>query len=105
MDRLLYRQENGIGYLTLNRPDNYNAIDQPMVLALEAFFRDRMYDDDTRVIILDGGNAKGFCAGLDMKSFGQDVSTSSGHAENPPACYILCPRSCCWPWFFTDHGF
>ncbi|MFA6008536.1 MAG: enoyl-CoA hydratase/isomerase family protein [Desulfobacteraceae bacterium] len=73
MDRLLYRQENGIGYLTLNRPDNYNAIDQPMVLALEAFFRDRMYDDDTRVIILDGGTAKGFCAGLDMKSFGPEI--------------------------------
>ncbi len=75
MDRLLYREENGIGYLTLNRPDKYNAIDEPMVLELEAFFRDKRYDERTRVIILDGGNAKGFCAGLDMNSFGPAIFT------------------------------
>jgi enoyl-CoA hydratase/carnithine racemase len=73
MERLIYRAENGIGYLTLNRPDNYNALDEPMVLELEEFFRNRMYDDDTRVIILDGGKAKGFCAGLDMKTFGPEI--------------------------------
>ena len=75
MDRLLYREENGIGYLTLNRPDKYNAIDEPMVLELEAFFRDKRYDERTRVIILDGGDAKGFCAGLDMNSFGPAIFT------------------------------
>lgn len=73
MSSLIYRNENGIGYLTLNRPDKYNALDEPMVLELEQFFRERMYDDDTRVIILDGGNAKGFCAGLDMRSFGPEI--------------------------------
>lgn len=73
MERLIYREDNRIGYLTLNRPESYNAIDEPMVEALEAFFRDRMYDDETSVIIIDGGNAKGFCAGLDMKSFGPEI--------------------------------
>ena len=75
MDRLLYREKNGIGILTLNRHDKYNAIDEAMVLELETFFRDRRYDDDTRVIILEGGNAKGFCAGLDMSSYGPEIFT------------------------------
>ncbi len=73
MDRLIFRQEEHIGYLALNRPDDYNAFDEGMLTQFEAFLRDRMYDESVRVIILDGGEAKGFCAGLDMKSFGPAI--------------------------------
>ena len=73
MDRLIFKQEEHIGYLTLNRPDDYNAFDEGMLTQFEAFLRDRMYDESVRVIILDGGEAKGFCAGLDMKSFGPAI--------------------------------
>ncbi len=70
---LNFRTENGIGYLTLNRAAVYNAFDESMVEALEAFLRERRYDEDTRVIILDGGDAKGFCAGLDVKTYAPDI--------------------------------
>jgi len=56
-----------IGVLTLNRPVSYNALNMAMILELEAFWRDRLYDMETRVIILRGSGDKGFCAGLDMK--------------------------------------
>jgi enoyl-CoA hydratase/carnithine racemase len=59
--------ENGIGHLSLNRPKVYNAVDHKMMIELEDFWRERLYDLDTHVIILDGGDAKGFCAGLDLK--------------------------------------
>jgi enoyl-CoA hydratase/carnithine racemase len=59
--------EDGIGRLTLNRPDVYNAVNHEMMEELETFWRERLYDLDTTVMILDGGDAKGFCAGLDMK--------------------------------------
>lgn len=68
MNKLLYRTEDGVGYLTLNRPDDYNAVDLEMVGELELFWRDRRYDHGVRVIVLDGGDAKGFCAGVDVKS-------------------------------------
>lgn len=56
-----------IGILTLNRPKSYNALNVAMILELETFWRERLYDMETRVIILRGNGEKGFCAGLDMK--------------------------------------
>ncbi|MBC8419639.1 MAG: enoyl-CoA hydratase/isomerase family protein [Desulfobacterales bacterium] len=60
--------EDGIGVLSLNRPRRYNSVDVQMAEELEAFWRDRLYDLDTHVIILRGNGNKNFCAGLDMKA-------------------------------------
>ncbi|MFH1952777.1 MAG: enoyl-CoA hydratase/isomerase family protein [Pseudomonadota bacterium] len=60
--------EDGIGVLSLNRPRRYNSVDVQMAEELEAFWRDRLYDLDTHVIILRGNGNKDFCAGLDMKA-------------------------------------
>lgn len=59
--------EKGIGVLSLNRPNAYNAVNTRMMEELEAFWNERMYDLDTYVIVLKGNGEKGFCAGLDMK--------------------------------------
>ncbi len=59
--------EKGIGILTLNRPKHYNSINHKMMEELEAFWKERLYDLETVVIILRGNGKKGFCAGLDMK--------------------------------------
>lgn len=60
-------REEGIGVLALNRPHTYNAVNQKMVEELEYFWKERLYDLDTHVIILKGNGGKGFCAGLDLK--------------------------------------
>lgn len=73
MERILYRTENRIGYLTLNRSESYNAFDEKMVKEFEQFWQDRINDESVGVIILDGGNAKGFCAGLDMNTYGPEI--------------------------------
>ncbi|MDY6853139.1 MAG: enoyl-CoA hydratase/isomerase family protein [Thermodesulfobacteriota bacterium] len=59
--------EDGIVMLSLNRPQDYNAVNQKMVEELESFWKERLYDIDTHVIILKGNGEKGFCAGLDLK--------------------------------------
>ena len=59
-------QENGIGILTLNRPDRLNAISFQMVEDLHAIYDHLMLNLDCRVVILKGAG-KGFCAGLDLK--------------------------------------
>jgi len=73
MERLTFTREGRIGRLTLNRPDKYNAFDEEMVKELEALFAGLMYNEDVGVLILDGGQAKGFCAGLDMQGYGPDI--------------------------------
>jgi len=59
--------ESGIGVLSLNRPRRYNAVSWDMMEELEAFWRERLYDLDTHVVVLRGNGERGFCAGLDMK--------------------------------------
>ena len=60
-------KDEGIGILSLNRPRRYNSVSHQMMEELEAFWKERLYDLDTHVIILKGNGEKGFCAGLDMK--------------------------------------
>ena len=59
--------EPGIGMLSLNRPRKYNAVSIRMMEELEAFWKERLYDLETHVIVLKGNGNRGFCAGLDMK--------------------------------------
>jgi len=59
--------EKGLGQLNLNRPQVYNAVNVQMMEELEHFWRERLYDLETRVIILSGTGSKGFCAGLDLQ--------------------------------------
>ncbi|HOS97033.1 MAG TPA: enoyl-CoA hydratase/isomerase family protein [Deltaproteobacteria bacterium] len=67
-DTILYETlEPGIGVLTLNRPERYNAVSQHMMEELEGFWLERENDTDTRIVLLRGNGEKGFCAGLDMK--------------------------------------
>ena len=66
-ETLRYEQKNDIGVLTLNRPKFLNAINEKMIEELEGFWRQKMQDLATRVIVLAGAGDKGFCAGLDMK--------------------------------------
>jgi len=57
----------GIGILSLNRPQKYNAVSQAMMKELEHFWAERENDTETRIVILRGNGEKGFCAGLDME--------------------------------------
>jgi enoyl-CoA hydratase/carnithine racemase len=70
--------EPGIGLLTLNRPEFYNAVNGDMMIELEDFWRLRLNDEQTKVIIIKGAGEKGFCAGLDMKWAINDTKKHQG---------------------------
>jgi len=59
-------REDGIGILTLNRPDNLNAMTFQMFEDLHRLFDNLMINLDCRVLILKG-EGSAFCAGLDLK--------------------------------------
>jgi enoyl-CoA hydratase/carnithine racemase len=54
--------------VTLTRPEALNAMDEPMIMALQDYFRTLADRHQVRVVIL---NAEGrtFCAGLDLKGW------------------------------------
>ena len=59
-------RDDGIGILTLNRPDKLNAISLQMVEDLHKILDNLMINLDCRVVILKG-EGRAFCAGLDLK--------------------------------------
>jgi len=75
-EHIIFDVTDNIGVITLNRPDDANAIDQPLVNEL-ADIAVRCYrDKDVRSVVLTGAG-KMFCGGGDLKTFhdaGDDVS-------------------------------
>ncbi|MFX1417445.1 MAG: enoyl-CoA hydratase/isomerase family protein [Promethearchaeota archaeon] len=59
-------REDGIGILTLDRPDKLNALNFQMIEDLHSILDGLMTNLDCRVVILKA-NGKAFCAGLDLK--------------------------------------
>ena len=70
-DRILEVEAgDGVHWLTLNRPERLNAINQPMAEGLLAYFEARRRDTETRVIVV-AGAGRAFCSGADLKAAGQ----------------------------------
>ncbi len=65
MSTVLLHKENGVGYITLNRPETYNAFNRDMAMTLQAHLDDCANDDEVRCIYLSGAG-KGFCSGQDL---------------------------------------
>jgi 2-(1,2-epoxy-1,2-dihydrophenyl)acetyl-CoA isomerase len=70
---LLERTENGVAWLTLNRPDRLNAFSPEMLTALgEAL--ERLGADGAVGAIVITGAGRGFCAGGDVKTMANRAS-------------------------------
>ena len=66
-DATLYSVDRGIGTITLNRPDNRNALSVDLVNSLGDHLDEAINDDAVRVIVLTNeGNT--FCAGADLSA-------------------------------------
>jgi len=56
---------NGVAWLSLNRSEVHNAMNEEMIAELTAVFKSFDNDNETRAIVLTG-NGKSFCAGADL---------------------------------------
>lgn len=63
---IIYEKENGIGIITLNRPERMNAVDTQMAVELGEVLSEIAGDDGLRVVIITGGE-KFFCTGADIR--------------------------------------
>lgn len=62
---VLLSKENGVGYITFNRPDKYNSFNREMAMAFQSHLDDCAIDEAVRCIYITG-SGKGFCAGQDL---------------------------------------
>ena len=75
---LLSRVEDGIGYLTLNRPKAINSLNHAMVTELDRTLATWARDDDVRAVVISGAGERGLCAGGDVMAIYLDVTQSDG---------------------------
>ncbi|MCB0632947.1 MAG: enoyl-CoA hydratase-related protein [Saprospiraceae bacterium] len=65
---VLYHTEGAVAFITLNRPERYNAFNDDLLTGLNAGLDQAAADDHIRVIIISGAGP-GFSAGADLGLF------------------------------------
>lgn len=101
-EAILYEENDGVAWVTLNRPEVHNAFNFQMQRELKDVWRSARGNDDVRCIVLTGAGEKAFCVGIDRnEAMGnweseEDVGSTSaasgvGHASASP-------------WHFDDPG-
>lgn len=67
MSVILYEKKNGIGIITLNRPEKRNALNSAMINGLGQYLHEAADDSDVKVIVIRAEGEKAFTAGFDLK--------------------------------------
>jgi 2-(1,2-epoxy-1,2-dihydrophenyl)acetyl-CoA isomerase len=84
---LLLEISNGVAQITLNRPDVFNAFNDPLSYELQDALKQVAIDNSVRVVVLTGAG-KAFCSGQDLKAIKEvagkrDLSESLHKRYNP----------------------
>ena len=67
---VLYEKKDGVGWITINRPEVRNAFRTKTVHELTDAFLDARWDPAVGVVVLTGAGDKAFCSGGDQKERG-----------------------------------
>jgi len=73
-DEVLFEVRGVMGLITLNRPRAINALNSPMVLAIQRQLDEWLADESVRVVVLTGSGDRGLCAGGDIVAIFQDAA-------------------------------
>ena len=69
MECITLTKNDGIAVLTINRPNQLNALNKQTLGEISLAFEDMRDDSETKVVILTGSGDKAFVAGADIKEF------------------------------------
>jgi crotonobetainyl-CoA hydratase len=70
-DHVIYEKRDHVAYVTINRPERMNALDNHSHRELIEIFDDFAADADAWVAIITGAGSRAFCAGNDLKATAQ----------------------------------
>lgn len=99
-DKILYTKEDGIGLITLNRPERMNAITDDMLITLGQIVGEIAQDDEVRVAIITG-NGRAFCGGTDLSNLGRNEKEAGAARQRRAQAAPTLPESPLPSWTFT----
>jgi 2-(1,2-epoxy-1,2-dihydrophenyl)acetyl-CoA isomerase len=70
-----YEKKGNVGYISLNRPDVFNAFNDEQSFELQDALKEVKKDADVRVVVLTG-EGKAFCSGQDLKAIADSKNRS-----------------------------
>ncbi len=80
MDVVRTDAADGVLTVTIDRPEQRNALNDEVLAGLVQAFRDADADDEVRVVVLTGAGDRAFCAGADLSgAFDQEASIRDQH--------------------------
>jgi enoyl-CoA hydratase len=78
-EQLLYEAADGVATITLNRPEQRNALSAQLLAELVDAIEAARDDEAVRCVVLTGAGDKVFCAGADLGGFAADVPLVQKH--------------------------
>jgi len=82
---IILDRKDGIGYLTLNRPERANTISLQLMIDVVNAMEEVDKDPGYRVVILTGAGGKHFCGGADLRDFAERARQRGGGGGQPGA--------------------
>jgi len=78
--------QNGVFYITFDRPDKFNSFNRDLALGVQAALKEAGSNEEVRAVVITG-NGKAFCAGQDLAEAtdpnGPELSTIVSDHYNP----------------------
>jgi len=100
-ETLGYREDDGVAWVTLDRPEVYNAFNAVMQRELRTLWRALRRHDDVRVVVLTGAGDKAFCTGIDRNEALGDATGDTTVGEDGEAVHVGAGTT---PFMFDDPG-
>jgi len=92
-----YHEEGAVAWVTLNRPEVYNAFNAVMMREVAQVWRHLRTRDDIRAAVLTGEGDKSFCTGIDR-------TEAMGNADIDDPDFLARNRGTSNPYMFDDPG-
>jgi len=90
-ETIILERKDGIGYLTLNRPERANTISFQLMLDVVSAMDEVEHDPEYRVVIVTGAGGKHFCGGADLRDFAERARQRATSAAPASGAFVT-PR-------------
>jgi enoyl-CoA hydratase/carnithine racemase len=91
-ETIILDRKNGIGQLTLNRPERANTISFQLMIDVVNAMEEVEKDSEFRVVIVTGAGGKHFCGGADLRDFAERARQAKSTGERQGGGDFVSPR-------------
>lgn len=88
-DELLYEVRGPAAWLTINRPDRRNALNDHVLIGLRDGLRAAADDESVRAVVLTGAGDRAFSAGADLSEAGRTGGRVEDHSRRGRLAQVL----------------